>query len=132
MRIELFAIVAVTLLIFLGFFYFTNNDVNYKITLVDGDIPAGTNALINYEIINGQFSGEKTNAKLYYYILGEGRKENQFEDIDVIQSLQNIEGDITVPTSNLPPGKYTIRTELEYFDLGKGYIKFLTLDIIIY
>lgn len=125
----LIPIVIVIIMLF-ALFYATNNDIQYGISLIDADIPEGTDAILHYEIGVGWLTGQKDNVKFKYHIVGE--TEEQDITIGDMKTGEKKEATITLDTSDLSHGKYTIMTVLEYWISGNGYTKFLTLELTIY
>jgi len=125
------AILIVGIIIFV-YFWTTNTDISFGISLIDENISEGTDAVIHYKIENGWFSSDKTGVMIYYYITSEGENDEQVLKFGTIYPRGSREGVVVIPTSDLSPGKYTVRTDLEYHEFGKGLSKFLTLELTIY
>jgi len=121
---------ALLLIVFIGVIYVTNNDINYEIKLIDADIEQGQDAILMYEINNGWFSGDKNNLEFKYYI--PGVIEGVIAQLGNIGRGQTIKDSVYIYSSELPPGEYTVWTEIKYYEEGIGRTKFLTLPLTIY
>lgn len=68
--------------------------------------------------------------KFKYHI--KDHTDEQIEIISDMNSGESKENIVTLFTSNLPSGKYTVWTVLDYKIEGIGHIKYLTLELTIY
>jgi hypothetical protein len=109
-------LILIIIIFFILLFVFTNNDIQYGVSLIDGDIPYGTDVSLKYKINNGWLSGLKEDVKFKYSILNE-TNELVIPIGDMVNGEQK-EDIIDLDTSSLSRGKYTIWTVLWYKELG--------------
>jgi len=122
--------VVIIIIILFGIFYFTNNDIAYGITLIDGEIEQGQDAILHYEIKNGWFSGLKSDVKFKYQILVE--TEEKIIPIGNMFRGDSVQDYIYLDTSNLDAGSYSVWTILWYKIDGIEHTKALGLPLTIY
>ena len=128
-RIMVAALIIVIVLLF-SLFYFTNNDINFGVSLIDSDIKEGTDAMLHYEIKNGWFSGLKEDVQFKYYIIDQtGEKVVTIGDMPSGESKEN---SVYLETSNLDAGSYSVWTILWYKIDGIVHTKELGLTLTIY
>jgi len=116
--------------------YFTNNDINYGILLIDRDVPVGNNITLAYDIKNGMFAPSVSDVHLdiwvfhlndtaldhgllhYYIPIYDLNREGQKDRVNIASSL-------------LDSGKYIIWTYLIY-TTDRDHYKQLAMEFEIY
>ena len=117
-------------------YYFQENDVEYSITLLDGEIPEGNNITVFFNVAVGDF--ESPIKSFHYNAWIENNKlirtnVSIFDYEIFVNSNSDDSLEYEFDTSHLEPGDYTVYTTLKTnLHDGSMYIKRLSLEFEIY